>query len=100
MVYLEDVVIFSTTFDEHLERLQAVFSGLQEHNLKLKASKCEFLKSGVTCLGHKVFQEGIRTDPEKTEAIKNWPLPKTVKGMRAFPGFTCTIGASKSTMPE
>ena len=88
LIYLDDVVIFSATFEEHLERLQAVFSRLQEHNLKLKPSKCEFLKSEITYLGHIVSQEGIRTDPEKTEAIKSWPIPKTVKDVRAFLGFT------------
>ena len=88
LIYLDDVVIFSATFEEHLERLQAVFSRLQEHNLKLKPSKCEFLKSEITYLGHIVSQEGIRTDPEKTEAIKSWPIPRTVKDVRAFLGFT------------
>ena len=88
LIYLDDVVIFSSTFEEHLERLQAVFSRLQEHNLKLKASKCEFLKSKVTYLGHIVSQEGIQTDPEKIVAIKNWPVPHTVKEVRAFLGFT------------
>ena len=87
-IYLDDVVIFSATFEEHLERLQAVFSRLQEHNFKLKPSKCEFLKSEITYLGHIVSQEGIRTDPEKTEAVKSWPIPKTVKDVRAFLGFT------------
>ena len=88
LVYLDDVIIFSATFEEHQERLQAIFSRLQEHNLKLKASKCEFMKSQVTYLGHIVSQEGIQTDPEKTSAIENWPVPKTVKEVRAFLGFT------------
>ena len=88
LVYLDDVIIFSATFEEHLERLQAVFSRLQEHNLKLKASKCEFMKSQVTYLGHIVSQEGIQTDPEKTSDIENWPVPKTVKETRAFLSFT------------
>ena len=88
LVYLDDVIIFSTTFEEHIERLQAVFSRLQEHNLKLKATKCEFMKFEVTYLGHIVSEEGIKTDPEKTSAIKNWPVPKTVKDVRAFLGFT------------
>ena len=45
MIYLDDVIIFSSSFEEHIERLKAVLSRLQEHNLKLRASKCEFLKS-------------------------------------------------------
>ena len=65
-----------------------MFGRLKRHNLKLKASKCEFLRSSVTYLGHVVSENGIETDPEKTEAIKTWPLPTTVKDVRAFLGFT------------
>ena len=87
LIYLDDVIIFSTNFEEHLRRLEAVFTRLQEHNLKLKASKCDFFKSEVTYLGHVVSEEGIKTDPEKTDAIKIWPVPKSIKDVRAFLGF-------------
>ena len=63
-------MIFSSTFQEDLEHLEAVFSQLAEPNLKLKASKCDFLKSDVTYLGHLVSEEGIQTYPEKLEAIR------------------------------
>ena len=88
LIYLDDVIIFSSTFEEHIERLEAVFSRLKQHNLKLKPSKCEFLRSEVTYLGHVVSEEGIRTDPEKTKAVKDWPVPKNVKEVRAYLGFT------------
>ena len=88
LIYLVDVIIFSTTFKGHLERLEAVFSRLKDHNLKLKASKCEFMKSRVTYLGQVVSEYGIETDQEKTNAIRTWPTPKTVKDVRAFLGFT------------
>ena len=88
LIYLDDVIIFSSTFEEHLDRLEAVFTRLQQHNLKLKASKCEFMKSKVTYLGHVVSQDGIQTDPDKTEAVRTWPVPKSVKDVRAFLGFT------------
>ena len=88
LIYLDDIVIFSTTFEEHLERLEAVFSRLHSHNLKLKASKCEFLKTSVTYLGHVVSEAGIHTDPEKTEAVRTWPVPKSVKDVRSYLGFT------------
>ena len=88
LIYLDDIVVFSTTFEEHIERLAAVFRRLQTNNLKLKASKCEFFKREVTYLGHVVSEEGIRTDPAKTEAVLNWPVPKTVKQVRMFLGFT------------
>ena len=88
LIYLDDIVIFSSTFKEHLEHLEAVFSCLAEHNLKLKASKCEFLKSEVTYLGHVVSEEGIQTDPEKLESIRTWPVSQNVKEVRSFLGFT------------
>lgn len=59
LIYLDDVIIFSRDFDEHIERLDAIFSRLFEHNLKLKASKCELFKSRVKYLGHIVSEEGI-----------------------------------------
>ncbi|MEW8115521.1 MAG: ribonuclease H family protein [Candidatus Thiodiazotropha endolucinida] len=68
--------------------MEAVFRTLQTNNLKLKASKCEFFKREVTYLGHVVSKEGISTDPAKTEAVLNWPVPKTVKEVRMFLGFT------------
>ena len=81
-------MVFSSTFEEHVQRLEAVFERLQVNNLKLKASKCEFFKREVTYLGHVVSAEGIKTDPSKTEAVQTWPVPKTVKEVRMFPGFT------------
>ena len=88
LIYLDDIVVFSSTFEEHIERLESVFPRLLTNNLKLKASKCEFFCREVTYLGHVVSQEGIRTDPSKIEAVLNWPEPKTVKEVRKFLGFT------------
>ena len=88
LIYLDDIIIFSSTFDEHMERLQAVFERLQEHNLKLKPSKCELFKGRVSYLGHVVSDEGIHTDPAKIEAVKSWPVPKSIKDVRRFLGFT------------
>ena len=88
LIYLDDIIVFSSTFEEHLEKLQAVFSRLALHNLKLKARKCEFFKSRVVYLGHVVSEEGIQADPAKIEAVQNWPVPKNVKEVRQFLGFT------------
>ena len=71
-----------------MERLQAVFERLQEHNLKLKPSKCELFKERVSYLGHVVSEEGIHTDLAKIEAVKSWPVPKNIKDIRRFLGFT------------
>ena len=88
LIYLDDIIIFSSTFEEHVERLQAVFERLAEHNLKLKPSKCELFKERVSYLGHVVSEKGIHTDPTKIEAVKTWPVPKNVKDVRRFLGFT------------
>ena len=57
LIYLDDIIIYSSTFEEHLERLGAVLPRLKEHNLKLKATKCEFFKTKVSYLGHVVSEE-------------------------------------------
>ena len=77
IIYLDDIVVFSKTPEEHLERLRGVFDKLVEAGLKLKPSKCEFFKSKITYLGHIVSAAGIETDPKKIEAVKNWMTPKT-----------------------
>lgn len=87
LVFLDDILIFSETFDEHLDRLTAVFKRLETHCLKLKAKKCEFFKRSVTYLGHVVSEEGVATDPEKTKAIATWPVPHNIKTLRTFLGF-------------
>jgi len=88
LIFIDDVLIFSKTFEEHIKRLEAVFGRLEQHNLKLKPSKCEFFKTSVVYLGHVVSQEGIATDPEKTAAVKNWQPPNNVKELRQFLGFS------------
>ena len=82
------MTFFSSTLLEHLERLQVVFERLQEHNLKLKPSKYELFKERVSYLGHVVSREGIHTDPAKIEAVKSWSVPKNIKDVRRFLGFT------------
>ena len=88
IIYLDDIIVFSKTPEEHLERLQGVFDKLAKAGLKLKPSKCELFKSRITYLGHIVSAAGIETDPKKIEAIKNWTLPRTVTNVCSFLGFT------------
>lgn len=87
LVYLDDIIIFSKTLDEHLERLGEIFKRLSAYGLKLKPSKCSLLKKSVKYLGHIVSEYGVQTDPDKTEAIRNWPTPSNVKELRSFLGF-------------
>ncbi|XP_053380214.1 uncharacterized protein LOC128548783 [Mercenaria mercenaria] len=87
LIYLDDIIIFSETFEQHLERLESVFECLKNHHLKLKPSKCEFLKNETTYLGHVVSKDGIKTDPAKIETVRNWPIPRNVIEVRRFLGF-------------
>ena len=88
IIYLDDVVIFSRTPEEHLVRLDAIFTKIGKAGLKLKPSKCEFFKKRIAYLGHIVSDKGIKTDPKKIEAIVKWPVPETVHDVRSFLGFT------------
>ena len=88
IIYLDDIIIFSKTPDDHIIRLEGVFEKLAKAGLKLKPSKCEFFRSSLKYLGHIVSKDGIATDPRKIEAIQKWPQPKTVTDVRSFTGFT------------
>ena len=69
IIYLDDVIVFSKTPEEHIERLECVFEKISKAGLKLKPSKCEFFKRKINYLGHIVSDKGIETDPRKIEAI-------------------------------
>ena len=87
LIYLDDIIIFSKTFDEHLVRLANVFRQLEVHGLKLKGSKCEFFQRQVNYLGHIVSDAGIHTDPDKIAVLKEWKPPTNVKELRSFLRF-------------
>lgn len=87
LIYLDDVILFSRSFEEHLERLEEVFQRFRGANLKLKPSKCHFACSKVNYLGHVVSAEGVQPDPEKISAVKEFPVPRTVKHVRSFLGL-------------
>ena len=87
LLYLDDIIVYSKTFKEHLERLESVFQRLKDTNLSLKPSKCHFFQKQVKYLGHLVSKDGIQTDPDKIECLKRWPIPKNVKDLGRFLGF-------------
>ena len=88
LLYLDDIIVFSSSFQEHLQRLDRVFERLYDAGLKLKPSKCQFLQEKVKYLGHVVSKEGIQTDPDKVAALKDWPIPRSIKDLRRFLGFS------------
>ena len=87
MVYLDDIIVFSSTIEEHLERLERVLRKLQQHGLKIEPSKCQLFQDQVSYLGHVVTADGVATDPEKTKVVREWPIPTTVRDLRSFLGF-------------
>lgn len=87
LIYLDDLLVFSSTFQDHLVRLETVLSRLRDTGLKIKVEKCHFLQPEVKFLGHQVSCKGISTDPDKIHAVKAWPVPRNVKELRSFLGF-------------
>ena len=87
LVYLDDIIIFSKSVDEHLKQLQQVFQCLRAANLKIKSSKCQLFRKSVRYLGHIVSAKGIEADPEKEAAVMQWPVPKGQKDLKQFLGF-------------
>lgn len=87
LLYLDDIIVAGATVEESLQRLENVFKRLLDANLKLKPSKCLFFQKSIKFLGHIVSESGVQTDPEKTEAVKNWPRPKNQKQLRSFLGL-------------
>jgi len=87
LIYLDDVLVFGRTFEEHLERLKLVFSRLKEAGLKLSPGKCKLFQKEVNYLGHVVSPLGITADKEKTIKIKSWPRPSTADNLRTFLGL-------------
>ena len=78
LVYLDDVIVYGRDFDEHLERLKQVFERFRQAGLKLKPSKCFLLRPSVPYLGHVISAQGVNTDPDKIEAVRQWPVPSKV----------------------
>ena len=87
LVFLDDIIVISSTFEQHLERLNAVFERLKSANLKLKPSKCRLFQLKVKFLGSVVSEKGIEPDPEKLEVISDWPVPSNLTELRAFVGL-------------
>ncbi len=87
LVYLDDILIIGRSFEEHLMNLRQVFNRLRDAGLCLKPSKCQLARTQVVYLGHVISREGIAADPGKVEAVRNYPVPKNLKQLRAFVGL-------------
>ena len=87
IVYLDDIMVYSRTHEEHLKHLDIVFSKLRDNQLYAKLKKCEFMKTSVEYLGHIVGNNSIKPDKEKTKAIEDWERPRNSKEVMAFVGL-------------
>jgi len=84
LAYLDDLIIFSSTFEQHVEWLQMVFDRLVTADLRHKPSKCSLFQQRVKFLGSIVSGDGIEPDPEKVQAVADWPHPQNLMEVRAF----------------
>ncbi|XP_058783906.1 uncharacterized protein LOC131658653 [Vicia villosa] len=104
VIFIDDILIYSKTVDEHMEHLRIVLSVLREKQLFAKLSKCEFWMSEVKFLGHVISGGGVAVDPSKVEAVINWERPKNASEVRSFLGLAgyyrrFIMGFSKLALP-
>ena len=97
LVYLDDIIIFGETLQEHHYRLQQVFQKLREHDIQLEPDKCEFLKTELQYLGHTITADGVAPDPNKIRAIVEFPTPKTTTSVKSFLGL---VGYYRKFIPN
>ena len=88
-MFVDHILIYLGSGEEHAEHLRIVLQTLQEHRLYAKLSKCQFWLDSVAFLGHIVSTEGVSVDPKKVEAILNWKPPTSVTEIRRF---LCLVG--------
>ena len=87
LVYLDDILIFSESIEEHWEHLRTALERLRKARLYGRIQKCDFLKTRVDYLGYEVSERGVHASPEKVKAVVNWPRPQSVHDVRSFLGL-------------
>ncbi|GBG58972.1 hypothetical protein CBR_g24321 [Chara braunii] len=87
VVYLDDILVFSKTLQEHQGNLQQVLEKLREANFKINAKKCEWAKTQVLYLGHVLDGDGVKPEDCKIATIRDWPTPRTLTELRSFMGL-------------
>jgi hypothetical protein len=84
LVFMDDILIYSKTLDNHKQHLQEVFQILRDNKFYLKRSKCSFAQQSLEYLGHIISNQGVATDPVKIQAVKQWPTPTDMRQLRGF----------------
>src|SRR5436190_16472263 len=97
LVYLDDIVVYGASLEDHNRRLKEVLKRLRENNLKLQPDKCEFLRKEVIYLGHIISENGIQPDPSKLKAIREFPTPTKVKNVQSLDWQDITGNSSKTS---
>ena len=87
LVYLDDIIVLGTCFEDHIAKLTDVFERLRQAGLKLSCKKCQLFQKEAKYLGHIVSENGVETDPEKIKSIKEWPIPSNKKQLKSFLGL-------------
>ena len=87
-VYLDDILVISSSWEEHLTNLDLVFKRLRYAGLRLKPKKCAFARRKASYLGHVISESGIEVDPQKVDKVRNYPRPTNLKTLRQFLGLT------------
>ena len=87
ILFIDDILFYSGSGEEHTEHLRIIMQTLREHRLYAKLGKCQFWLDSVAFLGHIVYVEGVSVDPQKVEAILNWKPPTSVTKIRSFLGL-------------
>lgn len=87
IIYLDDIIVYGATFEEHMNRVEEVLKRMIDANFKLRPEKCQLLQPEVTFLGHVVSADGVRPNPDNVAKILQWPPPATVTEVRQFLGM-------------
>ncbi|KAL0147695.1 hypothetical protein M9458_057004 [Cirrhinus mrigala] len=88
IVYIDDILIFSNSYAEHIQHVRSVLQRLIEHRLYAKQEKCQFHQETIAFLGYIISPEGVAMDDTKVNAVRDWPRPKTLKELQRFLGFS------------
>jgi hypothetical protein len=88
LVFFDDILIYSSSYDDHLKHIALVLQRLQEHSWQVKMSKCEFAQASIAYLGHVISAAGVSTDQSKIATVRDWPVPTSVKELRSFLGLS------------
>ena len=86
-MFFDDILIYSSSWVDHLWHLCAVLTMLQQHRLFVKRSKCAFGVASISYLGHVISEAGVAMDPAKVQAVQDWPQPRSARAVRGFLGL-------------